>query len=244
MKLAVEEKLIVALDTSSLDEALQLVEQLGGRVITFKVGKELFVNCGIQIIQELHKLGKKVFLDLKFHDIPNTVAGAGVAAVRHGVFMFNVHAAGGQEMMVETVKRTNREAELLNRTRPLIIGVTVLTSFNDKQLQEELGLNRSVQEQVALLAQLAKKSGLDGVVSSPQEVKLIKQLCGSDFLTVVPGVRPLWARKNDQKRVMTPEEAVRAGADFLVVGRPITQAERPVLAAEKILKEIKEGMGC
>jgi orotidine-5'-phosphate decarboxylase len=244
MKLAAEEKLIVALDTDELGKALQLVNELKDKVETFKVGKELFVSCGPQIIQEIQSLNKKVFLDLKLHDIPNTVAKAAVSATRQGVFMFDLHVAGGREMMEETVKLSRQAAIDLDVKKPLVIGITVLTSLNDRQLQEEVGISRTVEDQVSHWARLGKEAGLDGVVCSPREVRQIKELCGRDFLTVVPGIRPNWAGQDDQKRVMTPAEAVRAGADFLVVGRPITQAAKPGEAAEKILKEIREGMGC
>lgn len=244
MKLAAEERLIVALDMDETEKAIQLVNELKDCVETFKVGKELFVSAGPKIIQEIQSLNKKIFLDLKFHDIPNTVSKASISAIKQGVYMFDLHIAGGREMMEQTVKASRQFALEQKLTRPLIIGVTVLTSLNDEQLNGEIGIQRSVDEQVEFWAKLARKVGLDGVVSSPREVKRIKKFCGNDFLTVVPGVRPDWAGKNDQKRIMTPKEAIRAGADFLVVGRPITQAEQPVAAAQKILKEIKEGMEC
>ena len=232
-----QDKLIVALDVPRLDEAEKLVKTLSPVVKTFKVGKELFTSAGPQAVEMVRRHGGRVFLDLKFHDIPNTVGSACEAAVRLGVFMLNVHAFGGKSMMFRAVQSAHQAAQESQQTPPLVLGVTVLTSMTDRDLKE-VGVHQLVSHQVETLAVLAKECGLDGVVASGQEISLIRRAVSGPFLIVTPGVRPIWAAHGDQKRVMTPQEAIDEGADFIVVGRPITQDPEPRKSAEKILKEI------
>ncbi len=232
------ERLIVALDVANADDARRVVRELEGVVTTFKIGLQLFSAAGPSFVVELVSEGKCVFLDLKFHDIPNTVAKAGIAAARLGVWMFNVHASGGGEMMRTVAEEVSEFCVAGNRMRPLIIGVTVLTSSNVDTLLEA-GVGANVETQVARLARLAADSGLDGVVASANEIGLIREAVkSSGFVIVTPGIRPLSATNDDQKRVMTPGAAISAGADHLVVGRPILDAADRPGAARKILAEI------
>lgn len=232
-----KERLIVALDVPEKQKALDLVALLHDCCGMFKVGLEPFCNYGPGLVEEIQRLGGKVFLDLKFHDIPRTVAQAGLAAARLGVAMFNVHIAGGREMMRAVV----REVQAENPDQvPKLLGVTVLTSLGAEELHDELGIDKKPLEQVVFWAELAKECGLSGVVASPREITAIRERCGRDFLIVTPGIRPLWAAAGDQKRISTPCEAIRAGADYIVVGRPILQAEDPRQAAQKIIREMEE----
>jgi orotidine-5'-phosphate decarboxylase len=233
-KTAAKDRIIVALDVEDMPAALKLVELLHDEVGAFKIGKQLFTASGPEAVRRIHKLGGRVFLDLKFHDIPTTVAKASVEAARHGVFMFNMHALGGLAMMQEAVQAVRAEPCI---QQPIMIAVTVLTSMGPDDLKP-LGMTLPVDELVVLLALLAKEAGMDGVVASPREIGLIKKACGPDFLVVTPGIRPRGAEANDQKRAMSPGEAVRAGADFIVVGRPITHAPDPQAAARSIAEEI------
>ena len=232
-----ETRVIVALDFDSKERALRLVEELGDLIDYYKVGLELFSRAGIGIVEELYKLGKKVFLDLKYHDIPNTVKSAAKVAVEAGVSMYNLHALGGFELMRQVAEFNGEYSRELGVKRPLLIAVTILTSMKEEDLKE-LGIERSLEEEVLHLASLAKKAGLDGVVCSAREVRLIKERVGEDFITVTPGIRPLWAAKDDQERVVTPKMARELGADFIVIGRPITKAENPREAAERVLEEL------
>ncbi len=232
------DKLIVALDVSSINEAEKLVKLLSPLVSVFKIGKELFTSSGPSAIQMVHSHKCKVFLDLKFHDIPNTVGSACEAAVRHKVFMLNVHALGGKQMMFQAVQSIHKTAQETGIAPPKILGVTVLTSMKENDLKE-VGVIKKLEREVVHLAALAKECGLDGVVASAQEIKPIRRKIGKEFLIVTPGVRPIWAAHGDQKRVMTPKEAIEQGANFIVVGRPITQNPSPLEAAEKVLKEIE-----
>jgi orotidine-5'-phosphate decarboxylase len=236
---SVNNRLIIALDVDELERARQLVSLLKGAVGMFKIGKQLFTRYGPQAVAMVQDLGGEVFLDLKFHDIPNTVARAAEEAVRHGVCMFNVHASGGFGMMQQTVAAVQAGAAALKQRRPLVLGVTVLTSLAAKDLTD-LGINGTVAEQVVRLARLARSAGLDGVVASPLEIAMIKKECGRDFLVVTPGVRPAASAAGDQKRVLTPGGAIRNGADYIVVGRPITGAADPLQAAQDIVKEIED----
>lgn len=242
--LSAKERLIIALDVDTVDEAEVLVSRLQDHVGVFKVGMQLFNSTGPEILNKIHGMGGKVFLDLKLHDIPNTVGQASAVLTGHGVFMFNVHTTGGAEMMKKAIDSARRKAEETGIPLPLVIGVTVLTSINQEILENEIGIQRSVEEQVVRWARLAKESGLHGVVASPREIRAIREACGPDFVIITPGVRPAWAAVNDQKRVMTPREAVAAGASYLVVGRPITGAADPVEAAKKIVEEMEEGLKC
>ena len=226
--------ILVALDVESKAKAMELADALRGSVGGFKIGKQLFTAEGPAMVRELTAKGDRVFLDLKFHDIPNTVAGAVQSSIATGAWMVNVHASGGSAMMKAAAESARKTAASLGRPRPLVIAVTVLTSMNDQALQE-IGVGRSMIDQVVHLAKLAKASGLDGVVASPQEVAAIRSACGPEFQIVTPGIRPADQQgKDDQARTLTPAEAMTAGASFLVIGRPITAAANPREAAEKI----------
>lgn len=235
---AMRERLIVALDVDTLDQAQGLVCQLASEVGMFKIGKQLFTHAGPQAVRLIQELGGEIFLDLKFHDIPNTVAKAAVEATRLGVKMFNVHASGSLEMMRATVKEVRRVCRQEKRRRPIMLAVTVLTSLNQDDLQR-VGVERKVADQVVRLALLTKEAGMDGVVASPHEVADIREACGRRFVIVTPGIRPAAVSHNDQQRVMTPRDAVRAGVDYIVVGRPIVEAKDPVAAARSIVAEME-----
>ena len=237
-----KDRIVVALDVETPAQALALVERLRGLVGMFKIGKQLFTAAGPDIVRQVIGLGEKVFLDLKFHDIPNTVASAGVEAARLGVSIFNVHALGGSAMMRSTVDAMNAAAEREKITKPVILAVTILTSHDQASLHE-IGLEQSIQEQVIRLAQLANQAGINGVVASPLEIAPLRAaIANPNFVILTPGVRPAGAALNDQKRVMTPGEAVKAGADYLVIGRPITSADNPAAAAQKISEEIEQAV--
>ncbi|MGL4602752.1 MAG: orotidine-5'-phosphate decarboxylase [Iodobacter sp.] len=224
-------RVIVALDYASAAEALAFADQVNPALCRLKVGKELFTRSGPALVEQLVARGFDVFLDLKFHDIPNTVAQACVAAADLGVWMVNVHASGGRRMM-----ETTRDALETLPQRPLLIAVTVLTSMNTADLAE-LGLPEPA-VQVEKLARLTRDCGLDGVVCSAHEAALLKASCGQDFKLITPGIRPANSAANDQSRIMTPEQAVAAGADYLVIGRPITQSADPV----GVLKQINTSL--
>lgn len=232
-----KDRLIAALDVADLARAETLVKQLATEVGLFKVGKQLFVNSGPAVIRMIQGMGGEVFLDLKFHDIPNTVAAASVEAARLGVRMCNMHASGGLAMMrtaAEAVERVCREESL---RQPWLLGVTVLTSLDQRDL-DALGVRLSVEEQAVRLARMAQEAGLSGVVCSAHEVNGIRASCSAPFICVTPGIRPANRDAGDQKRVMTPGAAIRAGIDFIVVGRPITEAEDPAAAARAIVAEM------
>lgn len=231
------EKLIVALDMKTLDEAALMVKKLGTTVRVFKVGMGLFTSYGPDAVKMVHDKGAKVFLDLKFHDIPNTAAHAVRSAAKLGVFMMNVHAMGGSDMMASAAAAA-LEASVDPEKKPILLGVTVLTSMDQASIGE-IGVDRRIEEEVIALARLGKDSGLDGVVASPNETSLIRQNLGKDFIIVTPGIRPAGTEKGDQKRTMAPDGAIRAGADYIVVGRPIIEAKDPVEAAKKIIKEME-----
>jgi orotidine-5'-phosphate decarboxylase len=231
--------ILVALDVESAARAVALADALRGSVGGFKIGKQLFTAAGPAMVRELTSRGDRVFLDLKFHDIPNTVAGAIQSAVATGAWMVNVHCSGGSAMMAAAAEAARQTAEKLGQPRPLVIGVTVLTSMSDEALKE-VGVARSMIDQVVHLATLARSSGLDGVVASPQEVAAIRRACGSDFQIVTPGIRPANQQgKDDQARTLTPAEAMAAGATYLVIGRPITAAPNPRDAAEQIAASLQ-----
>ncbi len=232
-----QDKLIVALDVSGPKEAEKLVKTLSPVVKIFKVGKELFTSAGPHVIHMINSHGAKVFLDLKFHDIPNTVGAACEAAVKLNVFMLNVHTLGGKRMLFQAAQSVHTIAAAEHVTPPILLGVTVLTSMTDRDL-EEIGIKQGLKKEVESLALLAKNCGLDGVVASGQEISIIRKAVGEDFIIVTPGVRPVWAAHGDQKRVTTPKEAIEQGANYIVIGRPITQAPDPQEAARKILDEI------
>lgn len=230
-----KEKVILPLDVDTADKAVDLVRLLADDVGAFKVGLELVNSAGLAIFDKIRQAGAdKIFYDCKFHDIPNTVAGASRAAVKLGVWMFNVHCAGGFAMMKAAKDAAMEQSDKLGVTCPLVIGVTVLTSIDQAALNDEMRVHGVVADQVVHLAKLAREAGLDGVVSSPHEIELIRTACGPGFLIVTPGVRPAGADIGDQKRVMTPSEAVSKGADYLVIGRPIIKANDPKAAARAI----------
>ncbi len=247
------EKIIVALDVETAAEARDTIAELRGEVGAFKIGLQLFTSAGASFVQETIATGVKVFLDLKFHDIPNTVAKASIEVARLGVWMFNIHAVGGSEMMQKTVEEVRQFCEKENTIQPKIIGVTVLTSSKRETLME-VGIESEIGGQVLSLARLAAKCGLDGVVASPQEVGLIRENIGKkDFLIVTPGIRSgkfktedsetstenHFGTNDDQKRVMSAKEAVGLGSDYLVIGRPILQANDKILAVREIIKQIE-----
>jgi len=235
------QRLIFGLDVESIEEALRFVDLLVGEVGLFKVGKQLFMRTGPQIVRIIRERGGEVFLDLKFHDIPQVVAKAAAEATLLGVRMFTVHASGSSEMMRRAVREVNALSRRQHVRRPQILAVTVLTSLSRADLKS-VGVMDAVESQVVRLARLAKKAGVNGVVASPQETTHIRRACGHSFLIVTPGVRLQHAQRDDQKRVMAPEEAVRAGADYLVVGRPIRDAREPVEAARELVAEMERGL--
>lgn len=232
-------RVIVALDVESADEARTIVAELGDTAAAFKIGMQLFTAAGPDLVRELSAVSR-IFLDLKFHDIPNTVSKAGIEAARLGVWMFNVHTSGGTEMMRRTASDVAAICERESLARPIIIGVTVLTS-SDATTLHEIGIEGSVEEQVVRLARLASDSGLDGIVASPLETPAIRNAIERrDFLIVTPGVRTVSATNDDQKRVMTAGRAIASGSDYIVVGRPILEAEDRTKALLAIQQEIED----
>ncbi|GAB1258046.1 orotidine-5'-phosphate decarboxylase [Aurantivibrio plasticivorans] len=230
----IDKPIVVALDFSTEEACIALVNKLDPSKVRLKVGKELFAVAGPELVKKLVAKGFDVFLDLKYHDIPNTVAKAVAAAARLGIWMVNVHASGGSRMM-----KAAREALNEFDRPPLLIGVTVLTSMDESDLGE-LGITLSPKQQVQKLAQLAKDSGLDGVVCSAQEAHQLKEQCGSEFKLVTPGIRPAGSTADDQRRTLTPKEALSAGSDFLVIGRPITAASDPAAACQAIIGSLAD----
>lgn len=230
--MSISSPVIVALDYPDQAQALAMAARLDPAKVRVKVGKELFTRSGPAVVDALHKLGFEVFLDLKFHDIPNTVAGAVRAAADMGVWMVNVHASGGARMMSAAA-----DAIAGHSNKPLLIAVTVLTSMDGTDLQQ-VGIHDEPAVQVQRLAELAKASGMDGVVCSAREAAMLKQACGPSFALVTPGIRPLGAEAGDQRRVLTPRQAQEAGVDYMVIGRPITQSPEPTVVVEQILTEL------
>jgi len=237
------DQLLVALDVDSGARALQLAEQLNGLVGGVKIGSRLFTLEGPGLVKRISGSGMRVFLDLKFHDIPNTVAQAVEAATLTGAWMINVHASGGVPMMQAAAKAAVDTARMARKPKPLVIGVTVLTSMDEPTLHE-VGVSRPLMQHVVELARMAQKAGLDGVVASPLETREIRDTCGGDFAVVTPGIRgaAAGADKNDQSRTMGPGEAIKAGSTYLVVGRPIISAPDPRAAAEAIGAEIRQAL--
>ena len=239
-----KEKIIVALDVTSANQAKEIIAELGGEVGAFKIGLQLFVAAGANFVRETVESGNKIFLDLKFHDIPNTVANASVEAARLGVWMFNVHAVGGGEMMRQTIEKVGEVCAKENLNLPKIIGVTVLTSSTDETLRET-GIESNAESQVLRLAKLTAESGLDGIVASPHEVETVRrEIKDEKFLIVTPGIRSPKSKveslkSDDQKRIMTAAEAVKAGSDYLVIGRPILQSNDKLSVVREILKDIE-----
>lgn len=235
MKKKEDSKIILALDTSSLDVAKKLIKEVEGVINYYKIGSELFTAHGWEAVELVKKAGGRIFLDLKFHDIPNTVAKAAAVVCEHEVDMFNVHTLGGLEMMKQVRKTVDERAK--GKKKPIILGVTILTSHTEKDL-DDIGIKRNVNDQVLHLAGLAEKAGLDGVVSSPQEITLIRGKLPKDFLIVTPGIRPAGSEKGDQKRTFTPQDAIQSGCDYMVIGRPIYAAPQPRKAAAEIVQSL------
>lgn len=232
--------LIVALDTGDKNRIKQLSGELRGIVPWVKVGFQACTLLGSDCFKTFEAAGYQVFLDLKFHDIPNTTARDVGTMTKHGVHMLNVHTSGGFEMMRAARESAECASVENNVPMPILLGVTVLTSIDENGFQRDFGSERQLVEQVVYLAQLAQEAGLRGVVASPLEIEPIREACGDNFLIVTPGIRPTWASQGDQRRITTPAEAIRRGADYIVVGRPIIASENPLEAAEMILEEIKE----
>lgn len=234
-----KDRLVLALDVDDNREALSIVAELKETVGMFKVGHQLFTAYGPDIVRKIINEGGRVFLDLKYHDIPNTVAKASAEAVKLGVSIFNVHSLGGLDMMRAAAESARETADKRNLPQPIVLAVTVLTSMEEKNLRKELKITRSLQREVAHLARLAQRAGMHGVVASPQEIRMLRRAVRGAFVILTPGVRPAWAGQDDQKRVMTPGDAVAAGADYIVVGRPVLKAQDRREAVEKILGEIE-----
>lgn len=232
-------RIIIALDVENKEQALALVRELKDARV-FKVGLELFTAEGPELLKDIKALGKDVFLDLKLHDIPNTVAESVRIGVRHGAYMMTIHTSGGLEMMAKAADAARSESEKRQTAKPLLLGVTILTSLKNEELGA-IGMVPDTAAQVLRLAALAKKAGMDGVVCSAQEIEIVRKEVGPGRLIVTPGIRPAWAAAQDQKRIMTPAEAIEKGSDYLVVGRPITQATSPRDAFSKIVAELETG---
>jgi orotidine-5'-phosphate decarboxylase len=237
-----KDKLIVALDTSDLDTARKLIDELREHTGMFKIGLELSTNSGTEIFKMIEEEEIKVFFDGKFMDIPNTVAGAARNITRQKISMFNIHATGGLEMMKAAVSARDEVAAKLTIEKPILIAVTILTSISESMLKDELSVSVSVSDQVRKLAKLTKQAGLDGVVASARESKLIREAVGEDFLIVTPGIRPAWASTDDQSRIVSPKDAIKNGSDYLVVGRPITTAKDKAEAARKVVEEMESAI--
>lgn len=232
----VAKKIIIALDVNTKQDALSLVEELPAAEV-FKVGLRLFAAEGPSLLQDIQGFGKKIFLDLKLHDIPDQVAGAVRSGVVHVVHMMTLHASGGREMMAAAALAASQEARKRGVPKPILLAVTILTSLKEVQLRD-IGMDDRVLTQVLRLARLAKEEGMDGVVCSPHEIDSIKKEFGEELLVVSPGIRPLWAAAQDQKRILTPQEALQKGVDYMVIGRPIIKAPSPSKAFAKIMEEL------
>ncbi len=235
-----KDRIILALDVDTRRQALDLVQELAPYVGVFKVGMQLFNSTGPDIVGEINDYGGEVFVDLKFHDIPNTVASAGKVMTRLNCRMFNCHAAGGRAMMTELSLAVEQEAARRGIAVPLTLAVTVLTSMAQNELENDMLIsNWSVEEVVVKWALAAKQCGIGGVVCSPREIAAIRAACGNDFKIVTPGIRPAWSKANDQKRITTPAQAIKLGADYIVIGRPITAAANKIQAVQKIIEELE-----
>lgn len=236
----IKEKIVLALDVETIEEAKSLVDELSPYVGTFKVGLQLFCGYGLEIVNYILSKNSNFFLDVKLHDIPNTVQKASENVILRGANFFNVHCSGGIEMMKAARKGADAAADKLNKKHPLILGVTMLTSISQEVLDKEFEIDKNVSSFAIRLAHLAKEAGLDGVVASPLEVENIKKELGEDFKVLCPGIRPKWSLTDDQKRIATPSVAIKRGADFIVLGRAVTKAENKKEAMEMIYKEIEE----
>lgn len=234
-----KDRLIVALDVDDQKKAENIIDVLSDEVDIFKVGIAPFTDYGQAILDKLSALGKKVFLDLKFHDIPNTVKNAAIASVKKKVFMMNFHCVGGRKMLEAAVSGVQEGCVRYGNKAPITLGVTVLTSMAEEDLRD-IGIKSSVREKVEEFAQVAADAGLNGVVASAKEARMIKEKIGEEFVVVTPGVRPEWAVAGDQKRVLTPNAAIAEGADYIVIGRPIIYADDPRAAAKRIIEEMEK----
>ncbi len=233
-----KDRIILALDVNDPGYALELVDRFSSWVNTFKVGLELFVSAGPEIIRKIHDRGKKVFLDLKLHDIPTTVAKTALAITRMEVDMFNIHASGGMEMMKRTREAVVELCLKEDLKKPKIIAVTVLTSISQDELKKQMGIQHSLKTHVKHLASMAFKAGLDGVVASGHEIEAVRAVTDKNFIIITPGIRPSWAPPDDQRRTMSPKEAIHKGANYLVVGRSVLRHEEPEKAIELISLEV------
>lgn len=234
-------RLIVALDLGSKEAALNMVDMLKDHVGLFKVGYQLFMEGGPKVVKEIKKRGVEIFLDLKYHDIPNTVSEAAIRAMRLGVSFFDIHALGGVEMMRRCVEACREVSIIEGIPVPKILGVTILTHLDQEMVESEIGLNGSIEDNIIRLIRFSLDAGLDGVISSPEEVRGIRKEFGERPIVITPGVRPIWSSKDDQIRTKTPSEAISDGADYIVVGRPILRSSEPVKAVLMILDEIEKG---
>lgn len=236
----IKQKLVLALDVEDIKEAKELVDSLSPYIGTFKVGLQLFCGYGLEIIDYIKEKNSNFFLDVKLHDIPNTVEKASYNVVKNGANFFNVHATGGVEMMRAARKGALEACEKYNKKPPLILAVTILTSISQEVLKNELLNDTNIESLVIQLAKNAKEAGLNGVVASAKELKAIKKELGDDFIVLTPGIRPSWSLTDDQKRIATPKSAIADGADYIVLGRAITKAQDKIEAIKKIYQEIKE----
>ncbi len=235
----IKEKICLALDVSTIEQAKELINELKDYVGIFKVGLQFYTGNGDELFKLMNSLNLKYFLDVKLMDIPNTVAKASENIIAKGADFFNIHALGGKEMMQKCVESANYTAEKLGREKPTVLAVTVLTSISNEKLNDELGIDNNVNDYALKLAKLAKDAGVTGVVASVFEAKRIKEACGNDFKVLCPGIRPQWSAKDDQQRLATPTLAIKEGADYLVIGRAVTNAENRVEAMKKIYEEIE-----
>lgn len=231
-------ELVFAVDPNESEKVWDFINMLAGVVNWIKIGYQAFGTLGVECFDTLQDIGYKVFLDCKFHDIPSTVARDVGTATKRGISMINMHASGGVEMMCAAKESAETSALQRGIEKPILLGVTVLTSMNQHSLEEYLGPDQRIEDEVVRLAKNAKLAGLDGVCASPLEIAPIRHACGDDFIIVTPGIRPNWASQNEQQRTMTPGEAIKAGADYIVVGRPILKSKNPIDAAKRILDEI------
>lgn len=240
----IKDRIVLALDVDDLEEAEKLVVELKDYVGFFKIGLQLFTSYGFSAVKMIKDQGGKVYCDLKFHDIPNTVSHACSNLIKHNINFFNIHLQGGSKMIAQAVKTSKETAKSLGTEPPTILGVSLLSSFGQRTLTEELCVEMNIEEYIMQLTELAKENGLDGIVAGASEAKRIRQEFGEDFIILCPATRPTWAAVNDQVRVDTPTEAIKAGVDYLVIGRPITDAQDKVAAAKLIIDEISSALHC
>ncbi len=237
-----KDRIILALDVDTLEEAEELVKELKDYVGFFKVGLQLYTACGYEAIKMIQSYGGKVLFDGKFHDIPNTVARACANLVKKDITFFDIHIKGGSKMLSTTVKLAGETAKKYEKEAPTILGVTLLSSFGQRTLNQELNVNMNIDDYVAELAKMARDANLNGVVASASEVRKIKEICGEDFIIVCPAIRPTWSVVDDQVRVVTPTDAIQAGVDYMIIGRPILKADNKLDAVQLIINEIENAL--